>query len=187
MLKRTSFLQVALSDIKVGALAKSSQYLVERALEPLQGKTLKTVVEYGPGDGIMTRELLHHLPQDGRLIVIESNRDFAALLRAIRDPRLEVIHGDVQVVIPKLCRNGLRDVDCIIGSIPFSWLSTRERERVLTDSLQLLSKDGSFIFFHQYIPVVAWTMSKFFEKVRVSFVLRNMFPCFIVVAENDLG
>lgn len=185
MLQKTNFLGVALRDRRVGALASSSQHLVEKALRSLHNRPLRNVVEYGPGDGMMTRELLRRLASDGKLIVIESNSDFATLLRGIQDPRLEVICGDVQEVIPKLYTDGLRNVDCIVGSIPFSWLSTKEREHVLTDSLQLLSKNRSFIFFHQYIPIVAWAMNKFFEKVSVSFVFRNIFPCFIVVATNS--
>lgn len=182
--KKNNFLRTAISDKKVAAIAPSSGHLVKKALEPIAGKTLRTVIEYGPGDGIMTREILRRLRNDGRLIAIETNDEFVRHLRDLKDPRLEVMHGEIQKVVPKLRKRGLRDVDLIIGSVPFSWIAPKDRDMILKHSVRLLADEGRLIFFHQYVPVIALTMRKYFPKIRLSFVLRNVFPCFIVSAEN---
>lgn len=182
--KKQNFIKVALSDMRVGALAESSQHLIREALRSQEGKPLKKIIEYGPGNGVMTKALLKRLPADGQLIAIESNRDFVELLREIGDPRLRIIHGEIQDVIPTLKKEGLQDIDLIISSIPFSWLSQEARKQVIRDSSEFLAKDGSLVFFHQYIPIAALSLKGFFEKVSISFVLRNIFPCFVVVAHK---
>lgn len=185
MRTKQHFFRVALSDFNVGALAASSRYLIREALRSQDGKHLKKVIEYGPGNGVMTKALLKRLPPDGQLIVIESNRDFVGLLREIGDPRLRIIHGEIQNIIPTLQREGLQDIDLIVSSIPFSWLNQEARKQVIADSVTLLAKGGGLVFFHQYIPLAALSLRGFFEKVSISFVLRNIFPCFVVVAHQS--
>ncbi len=185
MRTKQNFIRVALSDFNVGALAESSQYIIREALRSQEGKPLKKIIEYGPGNGVMTKVLLQRLPADGQLIAIESNRDFVELLREIGDPRLRIICGTIQDIIPTLQKEGLQGIDLIVSSIPFSWLSQEARKEVISNSSEFLAKDGSLIFFHQYIPIAALSLREFFKKVSISFVLRNMFPCFVIVAHKS--
>lgn len=185
MRTKQHFLRVALSDFKVGALAESSPYLIHEALRSQGDKRLKKIIEYGSGNGVMTKALLKRLPADGQLIAIESNRDFVELLRGIGDPRLRIIHGAIQNILPVLRKEGLQDANLIVSSIPFSWLNQKARKQVILDSSEFLTKDGSLVFFHQYIPIAALSLRRFFKKVSISFVLRNIFPCFVVVAHKS--
>ena len=59
----------------VGAITRSSGYLVRSVADKLP-VNLSTIVEYGAGDGVMTRILLEHLAPTGRLIAIEANDAF---------------------------------------------------------------------------------------------------------------
>ena len=59
------FTQQALSDFqKTAAVAPSSRYLVQAMVEPLPLANAKVVVEFGPGTGAMTRELLRRMPSE---------------------------------------------------------------------------------------------------------------------------
>lgn len=185
MRTKQHFLRVALSDFKVGALAESSPYLVREALRSQDDKRLKKIIEYGSGNGVMTGALLKRLPADGQLIAIESNRDFVELLRGIEDPRLRIICGTIQDIIPILQKERLQGIDLIVSSIPFSWLNQKARKQVILDSAEFLAKDGSLVFFHQYIPIAALSLRRFFKKVSISFVPRNIFPCFVIVAHKS--
>ena len=64
-----NFIKTAIKDFKVGALTPSSKYVVKKIIKEIKPE-YKYIVEYGPGDGVITKEILKILPQDGRLVVI---------------------------------------------------------------------------------------------------------------------
>ena len=176
------FLNALLSGGKVGAISTSSNYVLEGVLKHVEGP-LGTVVEYGPGDGVMTKKILKLLGPQGKLIVIESDSKFAKVLREINDPRLEVIEGNVEEVINReTWQTG--DVDLVLSSIPFSFLAPGERDRVIQRTHAILAPHGSCIVFHQYSTLIRETLEKYFATVTVEFEPRNIFPCFILVARK---
>jgi len=65
----------------------------------------RVVVEYGPGVGTITQEILKRMRSDAVLAVIELNPQFVSFLqKRIQDPRLRVIHGsasDAKQVLAK--------------------------------------------------------------------------------------
>ena len=97
MTKNHSFLKNAILGKKVGAISVSSKYVIKRVLKEIEGENYKNIVEYGPGDGVLTRELLKLLPRDGKLVVIETDNNFIKHLEKIRDKRLTVIRGKMQL------------------------------------------------------------------------------------------
>lgn len=178
---KLKFIKTAATDFGVGAIARSSRYVLRRVLG-LLGPTLQVVVEYGPGDGVMTKELLGRIAPSGRLIAIEPNEEFVRILKKIEDPRILVIRGEAQDAA--LVLDDLPRIDAIVSSIPFSFLTPEDRLRVVSDAYDALSPGGKFIVFHQYTPLMAKVMRERFEKVSVRFEIRNIFPCFIISAEK---
>ena len=70
----------------------------------------KRILEIGAGDGRLTKILLAKNPK--KLIAVEKDPRFAAVLREINDKRLAVIEDDfLEIGVPK--------VDVIIGNIPY--------------------------------------------------------------------
>ena len=65
----------------LGSLIPSSRFLVERVLRQIDWARARTIVEYGPGVGTITGEILRRLRPDGSLVTIEMNRDFVSYLR----------------------------------------------------------------------------------------------------------
>ena len=59
-----NFIKVALGDYKVGAITVSTKYVADRVANALP-KGAKNVIEYGAGDGVITKEILKRLPPDG--------------------------------------------------------------------------------------------------------------------------
>jgi phospholipid N-methyltransferase len=181
--ERALFLKNAFFDREIGAMTMSSQYVIKRVIKRLP-KPLLRVVEYGSGNGVMTRALLDHLSPDATLVAIESNPVFVAELRQIRDKRLTVIFGKVQDVL-RTESEQLSGADAVVSSIPFSFLTPDERKIVVSDTHALLTSGGSFIVFHQY----SWLMreplvEKFFETFTI-FEPRNILPCFILDARKE--
>lgn len=176
------FLRVAAQDRNVGAISSSSKFLIKKVVTSIKDRKFNIIIEYGPGDGVMTRELLRLLPKTGKLFVIENNPSFVATLRKIQDERLIVIQGKAQSVENLLKKYGVENAELVISSVPFSLLTSRDRQKLMEDSFNILKVGGDIIFFHQYIPIAYFQMKKFFVDPKIYFVARNLFPCFIARA-----
>lgn len=177
--KRVGFFKTAVGDPGVAAIATSSRFVIRNVLRRVpEGAT--TIIEYGPGEGVLTRPLLSRLPADGTLIAIESNHDFAESLRRINDPRLRVLEGKVEDILHDKALLGIETADFVASSIPFSFLSPDERAGIASETARILVPGGRFVVFHQYSPLMQPVLKQGFGKVTVDFEFRNVFPCFII-------
>ena len=90
----------------LGSVIPSSRFLVDQLLRDIQWDTAKTIVEYGPGVGTITGEILKRMRDDATLVVFEVNDEFVDMLqRRFSDPRLRVLHrsaADVGEVLREL-------------------------------------------------------------------------------------
>lgn len=180
---RINFLKTFRSDKNIGALVASSRFVVRSVLAYMPRDT-KTIVECGPGDGVMTRELLRRLPSDGTLLAIEANKDFIALLRNIHDSRFDLVEGRVQDIVSHVSSHRVCPVDFMVASIPFSFLRPSERMQVVQDAYKILKPKGIFIIFN-YSPLMYRTMKKIFGNTNILFEVRNVPPCFIMIARKE--
>lgn len=186
MLKQINFFKIALLDRKIGAITRSSKYVINAVVRNFDGQILHRVVEYGPGDGVMTREILNRMPIDGQLIAVETNPKFLKVLKKIDDPRLRVINRAAQEVSKELKHQNRTDFDLVVSSIPFSILKSADREKIVSNTFNMLKKDGKFIIFHQYSLLMLDLLNKYFDTnaVKTQFELRNILPCFIMSARK---
>jgi phospholipid N-methyltransferase len=180
--KKADFLKYVLRDRSIGAISVSSGRVVRDVIGRLPVKP-KLLIEYGPGDGVITGAILSSLAADGRLYVVEPNKEFVEILKKIPDPRMTVIDGRAEQLSSEQLRQ-FQNADAVVASIPFSFLSTEERERVITDVHSYLSSVGKFIIFHQYSRLMRDPLRKIFRSVSVTFEPRNIFPCFIIEAQK---
>jgi phospholipid N-methyltransferase len=178
---RPSYVREYIADKDVGALHPSSRFLVRRLIRCLRPGSIRTIVEFGPGPGVVTRPLLEALSPEARYIAIEKNLAFlAALKSSISDPRLRVVEGDACSVREILASEGVTAADAVIASIPFSFL-TKDQRTGLVDAVEsLLADDGDFVIFHQFTPMMRSLVRKRFPRVRVLFEPRNIMPCFLL-------
>ncbi len=160
----------------LGSIIPSSSFLVQRLLERVDWQRARVVVEYGPGVGTITRELLHRMPPDSTLVVLETNQDFVDFLeQSLPDPRLQVIKGSAETIQAELARLGLPAADYVLAGIPFSTMPATSRESVLTRSLDALSPQGSMLIY-QFSSRVLPDLRRVFSKVECDFELFNVLP-----------
>ncbi len=181
--ERINFLKVFTMDKYVGAVAASSRFVVEGVMKHVPNGA-KTIVECGPGEGVVTRALLNLLPQDGTLLAVESNKEFVGLLQGIHDPRLKVIEGRAQDIASNVRTHQPGLVDFAVASIPFSFITPSERMQIAHDIHGVLRPQGVFVIFN-YSPLMYRTMKKIFGNTSIGFEIRNIFPCFILVARKE--
>jgi phosphatidylethanolamine/phosphatidyl-N-methylethanolamine N-methyltransferase len=104
------------------------------------------VVELGPGTGAITEALLQRGVAPGRLVLVEFDAAFCALLRR-RFPGTRVIQGDAYHLAQSLHAILDRPAEAIVSSLPLLNKPERERVSLLTDAFELMAPDGCFIQF----------------------------------------
>ncbi len=160
----------------LGSLIPSSRFLVNRLLDQVDWSRARTIVEYGPGVGTFTGEILRRLGPDGSVIAIDTNRDFARYLtRHLRDDRLHVIEGSAADAQENLQERGLGRADYVISGIPYSTMDPELRERILRNTHELLQPDGAFLVY-QFTRAVLPYLRQVFPQVQVEFEPRNIMP-----------
>ena len=91
---RFAFLQGFLERPReVGSIVPSSRFLERRVVRCADVGNAKVIVELGPGTGGTTRALLRAMDPSARLLSLEVNPRFVAVLQKMRDPRLIVHRG----------------------------------------------------------------------------------------------
>ena len=160
----------------LGSVIPSSRFLINHLMGQIDWARARTIVEYGPGVGTITRHLLRRMSPDAKLVVFETNEDFVAYLRATyNDPRLHVVHGSAERVQDVVAELGAERADYVISGIPFSTLPDGVRERVLHNTREALLPDGVFLVY-QFSRAVLPYLERVFSEVRKDFEPLNILP-----------
>src|SRR5882762_4269548 len=132
----------------LGSIVPSSRFLIKQLLQPIDWAQARVIVEYGPGVGGITAEILRRMRPDASLIAIETNPDFVKYLRgAFTDERLRVVEGSAVSVDEILRRFGYTRAHYIISGIPFSTIPAPLRERILRKTCDVLEPGGAFLVY----------------------------------------
>jgi phospholipid N-methyltransferase len=160
----------------LGSAIPSSRFLTENLMRQMDWKQARVVVEYGPGVGTLTAEMLRRMLPDAMLVAIEMNGDFVHYLKnSFSDSRLHVVHGSAADVAQVLERLGLDGADYIISGIPYSTMPPEIRDKILRESCRLLRSGGAFLVY-QFTGAVLPHLRETFGYVRQGFELRNLLP-----------
>jgi phospholipid N-methyltransferase len=169
--------------LMLGSAFPSSRYLVDHLLSKMDFRRAQVVVEYGPGVGTFTRQLLARMRQDARLVAVETNAEFVRILRQrLPDPRLMAVHGSAAEMDSILADVGLAEADYIISGIPFTTLPDGVREQILAASRDILSDDGAFLAY-QYTRAALPYLRSVFSRIICEFEPRNILPAQLFVCE----
>jgi len=160
----------------LGSIIPSSRFLIRQLLQPVDWAAARVIVEYGPGVGSITAEILQRMRPDAQLIAIETNSDFVKFLRsAFPDRRLRVMEGSAESVDEILRQQGHEHVDYIISGIPFSTIPAHLRERILLKTFGALAPGGSFLVY-QFSTRVLPDLQRIFHYVKRRFEPLNVLP-----------
>lgn len=159
----------------IGSFIPSSPFLVRRVLGRVDWAHVETVIEYGPGVGTFTREILRHLPSHGSLTVFETNRNFVRFLeQTIHDARLRVVHGSAERA-PEVLGEMNRAADCAISGIPFRHFPRRLRTAIVKMTHDMLRPGGQFVVY-QFSRSVLPLLESTFGPVHREFEPLNIMP-----------
>ena len=160
----------------LGSIVPSSRFLVEQVLEAVDFGRARVIVEYGPGVGTFTGEILRRMRSDAHLVTIETNRDFVRFLRrSLPDPRLEVVHDSAAQVQAVLGRLGLPAPRYIVSGIPLGSMPEPVRTQIAEQSRAALEPGGAFLVY-QFTARALPALERTFGAVQRRSERRNFPP-----------
>jgi phospholipid N-methyltransferase len=160
----------------LGSLIPSSRFLVNHVLAEVDWSRARVFLEYGPGVGTFTAEILRRMRPDAVLVVLETNTDFVQFLRRrFRDDRLHVIHGSAADAEAALAGLGLNHADYVLSGIPYSTMPAELRETILRTTHSVLHPNGAFLVY-QFTRSVLPYLQEVFQLVHQDFEPLNVMP-----------
>lgn len=153
--------EILLNPRSIGAALPSSKSLARKIAAQIP-KQVKSVVELGPGTGVITEALLEQGIDFQHLTLIERSPKFAAFLK-VRFPQLHIIEGDA-VEIDKLLKKP--SIDVIVSSLPFRSLPQETVTKIIQQLEQALKPGGLFIqFTYSVLPKLSENFQRIYEKI----------------------
>jgi phospholipid N-methyltransferase len=169
----------------VGSVIPTSRSVVEAMLAPVDWANVRLFVEYGPGMGTFTRDILARLAPHAMLIAIDTNLRFVEHLRAnIHDRRLKVVQGSALDVSAIITENGHERADYILSGIPFSTLPEGVGPAIAGATHDALRNGGAFLVY-QYSRYVRKLLDPHFARIDEERIWLNIPPCQKFVAWKD--
>jgi phospholipid N-methyltransferase len=160
----------------LGSIIPSSRFLIKQLLEPIDWEQARVIVEYGPGVGGITAEILSRMRPDAQLIAIEMNPEFVTFLRkTLVDDRFHVVEASAADVKEILKQFGHEKANYIISGIPLGSMPKALREPILRNTAAALEPAGSFFVF-QFTTRVLPDLKRFFGYVKRKFEPLNVLP-----------
>lgn len=186
---RTFFQQFILRPGSIGAVAPSSPALARRMLRDVDVSKPGVYLEFGPGTGPFTGEILRRLGASSRFAAIELNPDLAAILRR-RFPSVRII-TDSAANVERICRDeGFGEgecVDAVISGLPWASFPESLQDSILSPMKRVLKPGGKFVTFGYHIGTILPAGKRFYRKAtsmfgtveRSELVWRNLPPAIV--------
>jgi phospholipid N-methyltransferase len=164
------------SPTMLGSIIPSSRFLVNDILGHIDWDTARVIVEYGPGVGTISREILKRMRPDAVLVAIELNEAFVVFLQdEIQDSRIHTVYASARDVREVLRNLGHQRVDYIVSGIPYSTIPDEVRSQITQESRELLQPGGALLVY-QFTNAVLPYLKSSFGTVRQTFQWLNILP-----------
>ncbi len=166
---------------QIASIIPSSQALVKRVAEKMDFSQPRIVAEYGPGDGVHSREIVRRMRAGSQLLLFELDPAFSRDLKRqfASDQWVHVINGDAARLPDELARLGIAHCDYILSGIPFSILELGKKRALLQKTYEALAPGGSFIIYQ--VTNELRQHATIFDAAESEYFLQNIPPMFITV------
>jgi phosphatidylethanolamine/phosphatidyl-N-methylethanolamine N-methyltransferase len=140
--------------LSTGAVTPSGRILARTIARYVEPQVPGSVVELGPGTGPVTEALVERGIDPARLILVEFNPRFCALLRE-RFPTATIVQGDAYRLREVLSGVLRQPLAAVVSGLPLFTKPLRMRLRLLRESLSLLRPSAPFVqFTYAVVPPI---------------------------------
>jgi len=173
-------LQYFLKPRTTGAILPSSRFLARKMMANIDFARAECIVEYGPGTGVFTREILRARKSGTKIILIERNENFFTLLQEnFSDEKNVFIYCDsAENIGTHLAAQGLAHADYIVSGLPFASLPHEISQNILARTREFLHRDGRFVTF-QYTLLKKKIFKDYLDLVDIRREFRNVPPAYV--------
>jgi len=134
------------SPLKTGSIAASSPGLVNALVDEVDFENSRSIVELGPGTGVITEGLVKRLKQNTHFFALEVNPSFAHQTR-VRCPGTLVEVGCATTLKHRLQGFGIDKTDSVVSALPWTLFDGETQDQLLNAIKQSLAPAGQFVFY----------------------------------------
>ena len=132
--------------LHMGAVMPSSRLLARTMAQYVDASSDGPVVELGPGTGAITSALIDHGVEQKRLVLVEYNPGFCALLRD-RYPHATVVQGDAYRLRDTLWNVLATPAAAVVSGLPLVTKPMLTRLKLIRDAFVALAPGAPFVQF----------------------------------------
>ena len=175
------FVKEVVNSIKhIGAIAPSSRYLANNIIKHIDFDENQVILEFGCGNGAITKQILKKMSPTSRLISLEINDPF---LKHCEDKfkvynNFEIYNHSAIEFDLLLQKLEIEKVDYLISSLPLAILPKTDLDVLFKKIPNYLINDGSFLQY-QYSLNKYKFLKSVFDNVKLGFTPINLPPAFI--------
>ncbi|MBN9005331.1 MAG: methyltransferase [Rhizobiales bacterium] len=132
--------------LHMGAVMPSGRVLARTMAQYVNVESTDPVVELGPGTGAITNALIEHGVDQKRLVLVEYNPGFCALLRD-RYPQATVVQGDAYTLRDSLWSVLGAPAAAVVSGLPLVTKPMLTRLKLIRDAFAMLTPGAPFVQF----------------------------------------
>jgi phospholipid N-methyltransferase len=180
--------------LQVAYILPSSKALIRKVMSKLDFSQPKIIVEFGPGEGCHTREIVRQMHPDSRLLLFELDHELAEHLKEqfAGDPRVEVLNTNAANLKEELAKRGIEFCDYVVSGIPFSILDIQIKRSILNAVHESLAPNEAAAFVIYQCTNELKAHATMFSRVQSEYFIQNIPPMVVTVyykqaAQNGNG
>ena len=140
--------------LHMGAVMPSGRVLARTMAQYVDVNSRGPVVELGPGTGAITNALIDHGIDQKRLVLVEYNPGFCALLRD-RYPHAKVVQGDAYRLRDSLWDMLSVPASAVVSGLPLVTKPMLTRLKLIRDAFLALAPGAPFVqFTYSVVPPI---------------------------------
>ncbi|WP_050424068.1 class I SAM-dependent methyltransferase [Bradyrhizobium tropiciagri] len=132
--------------LHMGAVMPSGRLLARTMAQYVDPEAEGPVIELGPGTGAITNALIEHGVDQKRLVLVEYNPGFCALLRE-RYPQAKVVQGDAYRLRDTLWDVMKSPASAVVSGLPLVTKPMLTRLKLIRDAFLALAPGAPFVQF----------------------------------------
>jgi phosphatidylethanolamine/phosphatidyl-N-methylethanolamine N-methyltransferase len=132
--------------LHMGAVMPSGKLLARTMAQYVDVESKGPVIELGPGTGAITNALIEHGVDQKRLVLVEYNPGFCALLRD-RYPQARVVQGDAYALRDSLGEVLDAPASAVVSGLPLVTKPMLTRLKLMRDAFLALAPGAPFVQF----------------------------------------
>lgn len=153
---------------RIGAIAPSSPLLAAEIVRQAGVRKAQRIVEFGPGTGSFTREILRQKAPSAFFVGIEANPRLVETLKA-QLPQVNIVAASAENTLSILQNNDLSEADCIVSGLPWASFPEQLQDKLLDAAVESLRPGGRFTTFAYLQGLLLPSGQRFRKKLKTLF------------------